>query len=117
MCLLLTSVCILCLLQMLKSEGLHKYIDARALQAEIQEAADMTPDDMDRAANELIVDARKSGGLQPSYYEHLGGYSAQEMRDYNQYSSRDETVGRRRSGHVDEYDETSDDQMVYVTTL
>ncbi|ESO91449.1 hypothetical protein LOTGIDRAFT_51275, partial [Lottia gigantea] len=40
--------------KVLKKEGLNRYVDPRILQQEIAEATDMTPDEMDQAARELI---------------------------------------------------------------
>lgn len=95
--------------QVLAEEGLNKYVDARYLQREIAEATDTTQADLDRAARQLMQQSRPNGQRQPYYKHHLGGYSAQEMKDFNQYSSAS------RPG--EDYSDMVDDQMVYVTTL
>ena len=101
--------------QALEEEGLDKYIDARYLQQEIAEATDTTQEELDKAAHELIHSSGSSSNAKMPYYEHLGGYSMQEMKDYNQYSSRDDIINRGKRGYSEEED--TDDQMVYVTTL
>ena len=109
---------------MLESEGLHRYIDPRYLQTEIAEATDMSAADMDRAARELTRPNKNSppgnnpGGnnARPPYYEHLGGYSMQEMKDYNQYSRQDDLLNAQRGYNSQDYSDDNDD-MVYVTTL
>lgn len=109
---------------MLEESGLHRYVDARYLQQEIAEANDMTQEEMDRAARELL---RKSynPGSPPSptspdhklpYYDHLGGYSMQDIRDYNQYSQQDDLLPPKH-GYGEDLSDDADDQMVYVTTL
>ena len=72
--------------QVLQAEGLHGYVDPRCLQREIQEAADMTPEELDQAARDLIRRSHHEAQQAPQYYEHMGGYSAEELKDYNQYS-------------------------------
>lgn len=80
-------------------EGLNKYIDARALQQEIADAGDMTQEEIDNAARRM---------LQTPYYDHhIGGFKAEELKDYNKYS---ENV----RNNADSFDE---DQAVFVTTL
>lgn len=74
-------------MQVLQAEGLHGYVDPRCLQREIQEAADMTPEELDQAARDLIRRSHHETQQSPQYYEHMGGYSAEELKDYNQYSS------------------------------
>lgn len=99
----LSHIWVLYILQVLAEEGLHQYVDARTLQREIAEANDMTQEELERAARMLA---------QHPHYEHLGGYKPEELRDYNQYSDAGE-LSRRRT----DYDEPSDEQTVYVTTL
>lgn len=116
---------------MLVEEGLSKLIDARTLQQEIAEANDMTQEEINQAARELLKGA---GSLKKSpFYEHLGGYSAQEMRDYNKFSSGEDGNQRqprtpalsvdgsqrhiRTPSYSEDVERTSDDQMVYVTAL
>ena len=110
--------------QVLEETGLNKYVDARYIQQELQEATDMTQEQMDQAARDLLQRTSVPGepqGKMP-YYDHLGGYSMQEMKDYNQYSQRDDLIprGNPRGGggrnYPDEFSE-EDDEMMYVTTL
>ena len=98
---------------MLECEGLNRYVDVETVKREIAEATDMTQEQLDVAAQKLLRDAQ-SGGLKAPYYEHLGGYSAQELKDFNQYSAQDDL--RRRQGY-DDYDSRDDKKMVYVTSL
>ena len=103
--------------QVLQSEGLNKYVDVETVKREIAEATDMTQEQLDRAAQKLMRDARsgaRTSGLKAPYYEHLGGYSAQEMKDFNQYSAQDDL--RQRQGYKD-YENRDDKKMVYVTSL
>ena len=122
---------------MLEHEGLERYIDPRCLQREIADATDLTPADLDRAARELTRSRKNSPAQQtgnansnpssgassgnnnsnsrPPYYEHLGGFSMQEMKDYNQYSRQDDLLKPQR-GYSQDYSDDNDD-MVYVTTL
>ncbi len=103
---------------MLKEEGLGKYVDAKCLQREIAEATDMTPEEMDSAARELIRQRTPRG----PYYEHLGGYSAQELKDYNQYSTTGDNPRQQLSSHYplpddEDEEESIDDKRVHVTAL
>ncbi|XP_041350166.1 muscle calcium channel subunit alpha-1-like isoform X2 [Gigantopelta aegis] len=123
--------------KILEQEGLGKYVDAKCLQQEIAEATDMTPEEMDFAAHQLL---RRSHVPQsaPSgpYLEHLGGFSPHEFKDYNQYSVQDEPLRQRRPvirtqlesrrhhhDDDDEYDydddeeEDVDGKRVHVTAL
>jgi hypothetical protein len=94
--------------QVLESEGLCRYLDASYLQREIAEANDMTQEQMDKCAHELL---HPNNPNSRPYMEHLGGYSMQEMKDYNQYSQQDDMLPKSRTYSDDE------DEMVYVTTL
>ena len=89
-------------------------MNAETLKREIAEAGDMTQEQLDMAAQKLMREARNSGMKGP-YYEHMGGYGAHEMKDFNQYSAQDDL--RRRQGYPDDYDPKEDMKMVYVTTL
>ena len=103
---------------MLESEGLDRYIDPQFLQQEIAEATGTLREDLDQAARQLLTRSNGSsppGHSRPLYYEHLGGYSMQEMKDYNQYSRQDDLLKPKR-GYSQEYSDDGDD-MVYVTTL
>ena len=102
-------------LQVLEHEGLDRFIDPRYLQREIAEANDMTEEELDRAARELIA-SRSPAPAKLPYYDHMGGYSMHDMKDYNQYSQQDDLVPPRRN-YSDELSDEADDQMVYVTTL
>ncbi|XP_064604467.1 muscle calcium channel subunit alpha-1-like isoform X3 [Liolophura sinensis] len=102
--------------RVLQQEGLNKYVDAHYLQQEIAEATDMTQADLDRAARQIMKKKTSNVSIRPPYYEHLGGYSANEMRDYNQYSSEGDML-QKQTHYSDDLDLTTDDQMVYVTTL
>ena len=101
------------LLQVLENEGLNKYVDVETVKREIAEATDMTQEQLDVAAQKILRDAH-TGGLKTPYYEHLGGYSAQELKDFNQYSAQGDL--RRRQGY-EEYENRDDKKMVYVTSL
>lgn len=118
---------------MLQAEGLHGYVDPRCLQREIQEAADMTPEELDQAARDLIRRSHHESQQSPQYYEHMGGYSAEELKDYNQYSSEGGSGGgvgigslhhrhphsshqQQHSPQHDPQDSGDDDHGVQVTT-
>lgn len=105
--------------KVLEEEGLRKYVDAKYLQQEIKEATDMTQEDLDRAAHELIRSS-VHGALRQPYIEHLGGYKSHEMKDFNQYSSRETppTHQLQRQPHLqqpgymgDEFQDSMDDKM------
>ena len=103
------------MLQVLEAQGLDSYVDARYLQREVAEAHDLTAADMDKAAHALRhggIGNAPNPGRQP-YYEHLGGYTADELRDYNQYSRNDDI--KSKQGYTNDYSDA--DEMVYVTTL
>ena len=74
----------------------------------------MTQEQLDEAAQQFLRQ-RKLSGLKGPYYEHLGGYRAHEMKDFNQYSAQDDL--RRSQGYPDDYDKKETVKMVYVTTL
>lgn len=88
---------------MLTAEGLSRYVDARALHREIAEANDMTCEDMDNAARRLLHERNT-----PYYEHHIGGFKAEELKDYNKYSDN-----KKQQGHFDDTEE----QTVYVTAL
>ena len=109
---------------MLQAEGLHRYVDPKCLQREILEAADMTSEELDQAARDLI--RRSVHETQPpasQFFEHMGGYRADELKDYNQYSDSvgdggDSGVHHRHS-RVSQHQQDSeedDDHAVHVTT-
>ncbi|XP_055999819.1 muscle calcium channel subunit alpha-1-like isoform X16 [Ostrea edulis] len=106
--------------KVLTVEGLDRYVDAHTLQQEIAEANDMTADDMDKAARMLLHPPEENHsnaphpGQRSPYYEHLGGFLVQEMKDYNCYSTKDDL---NHKGYSPSSEETSDDEMVFVTTL
>lgn len=99
-------MCVFVCTQVLQEEGLNRYLDPRCLQQEIAEATDMTPDQMDRAARQL---------LRRPYSHHLGpgGQQGEEMADYD--------PPRRRSappeGSQDSDEDYVDDGSVHVTAL
>lgn len=105
---------------MLTEEGLDRYVDAHTLQQEIAEANDMTADDLDKAARMLLhpPDENHTSTTHPGqrspYYEHLGGFLVQEMKDYNCYSTKDDL---NHKGYSQSSSEPSDDEMVFVTSL
>nr|QFP39652.1 voltage-gated calcium channel subunit alpha 1-like protein [Tridacna squamosa] len=96
--------------QVLESEGLDKYVSAEALKREIAEAGDMTQEQLDEAAQQFLRQ-RKLSGLKGPYYEHLGGYRAHEMKDFNQYSAQDDL--RRSQGYPDDYDKKETVKMAH----
>ena len=75
----------------------------------------MTEDEMNVAAHRLRSEVAEGhaghgdeGEQRPPYYEHLGGYSLGELKDYNQYSHDD---------LLQPVEQECADEMVYVTTL
>ena len=83
----------------------------------------MTTDDLDKAARMLLhaPDENHSSssssshpGQRSPYYEHLGGFLVQEMKDYNCYSTKDDL---NHKGYSQASSELSDDEMVFVTSL
>ena len=116
--------------QVLEDTGLVRYVDPRCLQREIAEANDMTQAELDRAAHDLMASTSSGGGggsgpggpggpnNKHAYYDHMGGYSMQEMKDYNQYSNqRLLPHPHHKRSYSEDYSDDGDDQMVYVTTL
>jgi len=89
-------------------------VNVEALKREIAEAGDMTPEQLELAARRLIRE-RKGTSIQAPYHEHLGGYRAHEMKDYNQYSAQDDDL-RNQHGYSSD-DQNENTKMVYVTTL
>ncbi|CAC5406313.1 CACNA1D [Mytilus coruscus] len=85
--------------QVLTEEGLNRYIDARALQQEIAEAGDMTREEMNNAARKLL-----QGQNTPYYDHHIGGFKAEELKDYNKYS---DTVRKNQESFDDTEEQTS----------
>ncbi len=70
---------------MLEERGLGRYADAdvvRVAEMEIAEAYNLTPEEMDVAAVNLL---RRTSS--PRYYDHMGGVGPHEVKDYNQYSN------------------------------
>lgn len=51
-------------------------------------------DNVHRQALDAELSARESR-TRPPYYEHLGGYGMEELKDYNEYSKRNSTVVAR----------------------
>lgn len=104
--------------KVLENTGLHRYVDPRCLQKEIAEANDMTQAELDRAAHDLMASTptSESHNTKHPYYDHMGGYSMQEMRDYNQYSNQ-HLLPHKQRAYSEDYSDDGDDQMVYVTTL
>ena len=102
-------------LQFLEEEGLHRYVDSKLLRMEIQESMDLTEEELERAAHELIHAGNGSPGghPRPQYYEHLGGYGMHEMRDFNKYSQEE----KPKRDYSQDYSTDDTDDMVYVTTL
>lgn len=120
--------------KVLQSEGLHRYIDPHYLKREIAEANDMTQEEMERAAHELIASRQPSNQNQMAYYDQMpgvqGGYSMQDMQDYNpvSYPPQDgyaqkqpqqpvPPAHRTNMNFSDDLSDDAEDQMVYVTTL
>ncbi|XP_055999812.1 muscle calcium channel subunit alpha-1-like isoform X9 [Ostrea edulis] len=105
--------------KVLTVEGLDRYVDAHTLQQEIAEANDMTADDMDKAARMLLHPPEENHsnaphpGQRSPYYEHLGGFLVQEMKDYNCYSTKDDL---NHKGYSPSSEETSDDEMKFRLT-
>jgi len=100
---------------MLMSEGIRDYVEPHCVQQELSEVTGLTADQLDHAAHELIrrtasdptsfpagvasrpTEAPGSGERprRPPYYEHLGGYSFDELKDYNRHSPEYETMSVR----------------------
>jgi len=104
---------------MLLTEGLRQFVEPHCVQRELAEVTGLTADELDHAAHELIrrtasdptsfpagvasrspvadaaPPAPSTGDRprRPPYYEHLGGYSFDELKDYNRHSPLDETPG------------------------
>ncbi|CAH1784486.1 unnamed protein product [Owenia fusiformis] len=100
--------------KVLQQEGMGRYIDPSILRREIAEAHDMTLDEVERAAHQLRHPEENANTKLP-YYEHLGGYSLQELKDYNQYSGKEDIQRDKGRGYSLEY--SDEDDAVYVTTL
>jgi hypothetical protein len=108
----------------LEEHGLDRYVDPRCIRRELAEATDMTEEELDAAAHELMQ-ARGDDRRQPprpgtQYYEHMGGYSTMhEMHDYNPGAyPHGSPISRAGVGGGGNYPpEEVDDDMVYVTTL
>jgi len=103
---------------MLMSEGLRQFVEPHCVQRELSEVTGLTVDELDHAAHELIrrtasdpTSFPAAGGVpsrpaavvpptpgsadrprRPPYYEHLGGYSFDELKDYNRYSPVEQTT-------------------------
>jgi len=99
---------------MLMSEGILQFVEPHCVQRELSEVTGLSADELDHAAHELIrrtasdptsfpvgvpsaAAARPSPGAsdhtrRPPYYEHLGGYSFDELKDYNRHSPVEETL-------------------------
>jgi len=101
---------------MLMSEGIRQYVEPHCVQRELSEVTGLSPDELDHAAHELIrrtasdptsfpvaVPSRPASAVpppsgsseqprRPLYYQHLGGYSFDELKDYNRHSPVDDTL-------------------------
>ncbi len=114
-------------MQVFGEQGLHGLADAdvvRVAELEIAEAYDMTAEQMELAAQRVVQSS-------PRFYEHLGGLSPSELRDYNQYSQHALLRPRSSDEFPSDYSVGSDyetapqsvpslrnpDDMMYVTTL
>ncbi|XP_074644176.1 muscle calcium channel subunit alpha-1-like [Tubulanus polymorphus] len=95
--------------KVLEREGLCRYVDANYLKREIAEANDMTAEEIDKCARELL---HSNNPQTRPYYDHIGSYGMQEMKDYNQYSPTSRDARPRQ-----QYSDSEEDEMVYVTTL
>ena len=102
---------------MLVSEGIRQFVEPHCVQRELSEVTGLTADELDHAAHELIRrtasdptsfpagDTARPAAMappapatvdrprRPPYYEHLGGYSFDELKDYNRHSPLQETPG------------------------
>lgn len=78
--------------QVLEAEGLARYADPdviRVAELEIAEAYNLTPEQLDMAAQHLMQGgSAPPGSTHPRYFDHMGGVSPNEVRDYNQYSQQ-----------------------------
>jgi len=105
------------MIQMLVSEGIREFVEPHCVQRELSEVTGLTADELDHAAHELIrrtasdptsfpagdtalptattppAPATVDRPRRPPYYEHLGGYSFDELKDYNRHSPLQETPG------------------------
>ena len=99
---------------MLMSEGIRQYVEPHCVQRELSEVTGLSAAELDHAAHELIRRTASDpisppsdpavppapGGTgarprRPPYYEHLGGYSFDELKDYNRYSPTPDTAAVR----------------------
>ena len=108
---------------------MDRYVDPQCIRQELAEATDMTVEELDAAAHELMQQRSEPDNPHPQYYEHLGGYGMHEMKDYNKYSPNphpQNTPKRMGPGghgyhhpshHPSDYPDADNDDMVYVTTL
>ncbi|XP_071960409.1 voltage-dependent L-type calcium channel subunit alpha-1D-like isoform X3 [Antedon mediterranea] len=101
----------------LYDEGIAPLVDRdfiNMFERELAEACELTQQELDKAAHELIKDKQTDTKL--PYFDHLGGY---ELRDYTQRSPS--STARRRRLNSDSPDDSSNDgrdpDTEYVTTL
>ena len=110
---------------MLVSEGLREFVEPHCVQRELSEVTGLTADELDHAAHELIrrtasdptsfpasdparpaaattppAPATVDRPRRPPYYEHLGGYSFDELKDFNRHSPLQETPALGRASPV-----------------
>lgn len=80
-----------------------------------KELSDATTDEeLERSAVQYALRQQYQQPPHRTYYDHLGGFTAHEMRDFNKYSRRDPLSGQQRRA----YDSSQDSEdIVYLTTL
>ena len=104
----------------MEEHGLSQVVDPSCIRRELAEATDMTEEELDAAAHELMQ-AREDNNPPKRFYEHPGGYSMHEMHDYNKYppggSVSQHGSPAKRPGAGPYHPDEVDDDMVYVTTL
>ena len=89
-------------------------MDPRVFQQEIQEAADMTPEELDQAARDLI---RRSGShMHSSDSPPPEYYPSDDMRDYGSMAQSLRDRHHHESTEDEEEDEEDEETVVQQTT-
>ena len=103
------------MLQVLQDEGLNRYVDPQCLQREIAEASDMTPEEMNIAAREII---RRSRHIEPNFHPpDSGGGSDPPPRYSRTPPPQHEMSNRGGFSSSDSFDRNPMVKMTSVTTL
>jgi hypothetical protein len=111
--------------KVLEEHGLDRYVDPACIRQELADATDMTVEELDAAAHELMQ--QRTGTptpANPAGAGHPYGYNMHEMKDYNKYpqqlppnmAHQHQQQQHLRGYRHPDYPDDNDD-MVYVTTL